>query len=151
MHSDFEHGEPLRVLVRCAVRADVQQVRCTLTARGDYGPLFRAISGVAAHWAPGSQTLECVFQELPLLPGLYRLDVELTHSGAADWTLPRALTTFRVVTDLARYGSDSLVGATKSRGGFLAVAYDWRLRTTAGEQTLPGLRLPRNMTASRPP
>jgi hypothetical protein len=58
---------------------------------------------------------------------------------------------FRITTDLSEYGSDSVVGATKSRGGFLAVAYDWRLRSTDGEQALPGLRLPRNISVSRPP
>ena len=151
MHSDFEYGAPLRVVVRCAAHADVRDVRCSLTARGDYGPLFRATSNVVAQWSPGSHTLECIFEELPLLPGLYRLEVELKHAGAADGSSPRAVTTFRVVTDLAEYGSESLVGATKSRGGFLAVAYDWHLRTSAGEQTLRGLRLPRKMTASRPP
>jgi len=49
---------------------------------------------------------------------------------------------FTVETDLAEFGSDSLVGTTKSRGGFLAVAYDWRVQSSAGEQTLAGLRLP---------
>ena len=71
--------------------------------------------------------------------------------SAPPWSLPRAVAAFRVVTDLAEYGSDSVVGATKSRGGFLAVAYNWRLQSTEGEQTLPGLRLPRNISASRPP
>jgi hypothetical protein len=56
--------------------------------------------------------------------------------------LPRAVAAFRVVTELADYGSDSVVGATKSRGGFLAVAYDWRIRSTSGEVDLAGLRLP---------
>ena len=52
-------------------------------------------------------------------------------------------------TDLSAFGSDSLVGATKSRGGFLAVAYDWRVQTSAGEQVLAGLRRPTNMAPSR--
>jgi hypothetical protein len=58
---------------------------------------------------------------------------------------------FRVITDLAEYGSDSVVGATKSRGGFLAVGYVWHLQSTEGETVLPGLHLPRNISASRPP
>jgi hypothetical protein len=92
-----------------------------------------------------------VFEQLPLLPSLYRLEVEVSYEGAATWSLPRAVGAFRVITDLAEYGSDSVVGATKSRGGFLAVAYDWRLQSTEGDQVLPGLHLPRNISASRPP
>jgi len=138
--SDFAYGEPLHVLMRCLARDEVRNVQCTLTVRGDYGPLFRATSEVITSWSRGAHALECTFQELPLLPGLYRLDVELTHAGAAGWSLPLAVATFRVVTDLAEYGSDSLVGATKSRGGFLAVAYDWHIRTANGDQRLPGLR-----------
>jgi ABC-type polysaccharide/polyol phosphate transport system ATPase subunit len=148
--SDFDYGQPLRVAVRCVAHQEVRDVQCTLTVRGDYGPLFGATSAVLVRWTKGAHDLECVFEDLPLLPGLYRLEVELTYAGAPRWLLPRSDAAFRVVTDLAEYGSDSVVGATKSRGGFLAVAYDWRVRSAAGEQRLPGLRLPRNMAASRP-
>ncbi|MBV9322233.1 MAG: ATP-binding cassette domain-containing protein [Chloroflexi bacterium] len=149
--SDFGFGDELRVHVRCLATQIVHGVRCVLTVRGDYGPLFSATSDVFETWTPGGHELDCVFAELPLLPGLYRLEAELTYTGASRWSLPRAAGAFRIVTELAEYGSDSVVGATKSRGGFLAVAYDWRLWSSAGEQILPGLRLPRNISASRPP
>jgi hypothetical protein len=55
---------------------------------------------------------------------------------------------FRVTTDLEDFGSHSPVGASKSRGGFLAVAYDWRVDSADGSQSLPGLRLP--TTISKP-
>jgi ABC-type polysaccharide/polyol phosphate transport system ATPase subunit len=148
--SDFDYGQPLRVAVRCMAHRDLRDVQCTLTVRGDYGPLFGATSALFVQWTKGGHELECVFEDLPLLPGLYRLEVELSYAGAPRWLLPHSDAAFRVVTDLAEYGSDSVVGATKSRGGFLAVAYDWRVRSAAGEQQLPGLRLPRNMAASRP-
>jgi ABC-type polysaccharide/polyol phosphate transport system ATPase subunit len=147
--SDFEYGQPLRVGIRCVAHHAVRDVRCSVTVRGDYGPLFGATSAVFGQWTKGGHDLECVFEDLPLLPGLYRLDVELSYAGAPRWLLPRADAAFRVATDLAEYGSDSVVGATKSRGGFLAVAYDWRVRSPSGEQRLAGLRLPRNMAASR--
>lgn len=146
--SDFDFGAPLGVLVRCVAHRDVHDVQLTVTVRGDYGPLFGARSVVYPIWRRGSHGVECVFDELPLLPGLYRLEVELSHAGAAAWRLPRELAAFRVVTDLSEYGSESVVGATKSRGGFLAVAYDWRIRSAAGDQPLPGLRLPRTIAAS---
>jgi ABC-type polysaccharide/polyol phosphate transport system ATPase subunit len=149
--TDFDFGDALRVQVRCLATRAVHNVRCRLTVRGDYGPLFAANSDVYPLWSRGGHELECVFAELPLLPSLYRLEVEVSHAGAPTWSLPRATVAFRVTTDLNEYGSDSVVGATKSRGGFLAVAYDWRLRSTDGEQILPGLRLPRNISASRPP
>ncbi|MBV9579275.1 MAG: ATP-binding cassette domain-containing protein [Chloroflexi bacterium] len=149
--TEFDFGDELRVHVRCLTTRSVDAVRCTVTVAGDYGPLFSATSDTFGAWDPGFHELDCVFQELPLLPGLYRLQAELTHAGATPWSLPRAVTAFRVITDLAEYGSDSVVGATKSRGGFLAVAYDWHLQSTEGEQGLPGLRLPRNISASRPP
>jgi hypothetical protein len=76
------------------------------------------------------------------LPGLYRVETQIRHDAASAWALPRTVAAFRVGTDLARFGSESVVGATKSRGGFLAVAYDWRVRSTTGEQVLPGLRQP---------
>ena len=95
--------------------------------------------------------MECAFEEWPLLPGLYPLEIELRYANAAIWDYSRSVTAFRVVTDLAEYGSESLVGATKSRGGFLAVAYNWEIRTVAGEERLPGLRLPRKIAASRAP
>jgi ABC-type polysaccharide/polyol phosphate transport system ATPase subunit len=149
--SDFSFGDPLHVRLRCVALRNVADVRCTLTVRGDYGPLFSAQSDVFPAWGPGAHELDCIFEELPLLPSLYRLVVELAHTGAPGWGLPRAQAAFRVSTDLAEYGSDSVVGATKSRGGFLAVAYDWRLKSTEGERVLPGLHLPRNILTSRPP
>jgi lipopolysaccharide transport system ATP-binding protein len=149
--TDFGFGDQLHVHLRCLAVQSVSDVRCTLTVRGDYGPLFSADSEVFRAWGPGVHELDCIFLELPLLPSLYRLEVELEYTGAPRWSLPQAQAAFRVTTDLAEYGSDSVVGATKSRGGFLAVAYDWRLQSTEGEQVLPGLHLPRNISASRPP
>jgi lipopolysaccharide transport system ATP-binding protein len=149
--TDFGFGDQLHVHLRCLAVQSVSDVRCTLTVRGDYGPLFSADSEVFRAWGPGVHELDCIFLELPLLPSLYRLEVELEYTGAPRWSLPQAQAAFRVTTDLAEYGSDSVVGATKSRGGFLAVAYDWRLESTEGEQVLPGLHLPRNISASRPP
>ena len=110
--------------------------------RGDYGPLFTATSESFPCWRQGPHELECAFQSLPLLPGLYRVEVQVRHAGTAAWAVPQTLAAFRVRTDLAAFGSDSPVGTTKSRGGFLAVAYDWRLHSSAGEQVLSGLRLP---------
>jgi ABC-type polysaccharide/polyol phosphate transport system ATPase subunit len=149
--ADFGFGDQLRAHVRCLATRSVYDVCCTLTVRGDYGPLFSATSSVFEAWEPGIHELDCLFEELPLLPGLYRLEVELACSGAASASLPRTMSAFRIVTDLAEYGSQSVVGATKSRGGFLAVAYEWRLQSTDGVALLPGLHLPRNITASRPP
>jgi ABC-type polysaccharide/polyol phosphate transport system ATPase subunit len=149
--SAFEFGDALRARVHCAVGQRVSQVQCALTVRGDYGPLFSATSATFGAWEPGAHEVQCVFEELPLLPGLYRLETEVRYAEAAAWDYPRSVSAFRVVTDLAEYGSDSVVGATKSRGGFLAVAYDWQVQTVAGEERLPGLRLPRNMAASRAP
>jgi hypothetical protein len=110
--------------------------------RGDYGPLFTATSETVAGWPTGTHELECAFEYLPLLPGLYRVEVQVRHAGTAAWAVPQTVAAFRVNTDLSAFGSDSLVGATKSRGGFLAVAYDWRVQSSAGAQTLAGLHLP---------
>jgi hypothetical protein len=68
--------------------------------------------------------------------------VQVRHAGTPAWALPETMAAFRVSTDLSAFGSDSVVGATKSRGGFLAVAYDWRVQSRAGSQDLAGLRLP---------
>src|SRR4029453_14887093 len=95
-------------------------------------------------WAAGAHELECTFADLPLLPGLYRVDVLLS-----EWPLPRPLAAFRITPDLSEFGSDSVVGATKSRGGFLAVAYDWRVQSRDGSQVLPGLQLPGTRMAPR--
>jgi lipopolysaccharide transport system ATP-binding protein len=142
VQSDFAFGEPLGVRLRCHARVPLRGVQCSVTVRGDYGPLFTASSAPAAEWGVGHHEVECWFESLPLLPSLYRLDVQVRHAGTAAWALPQSLAAFRVDTDLAAFGSDSLVGATKSRGGFLAVAYDWRMQSTAGEQHLAGLRVP---------
>ena len=147
--SDFEYGDALRVRLRCAAREAVRGVQVSVTVRGDYGPLFTATSERFAEWRPGAHEVECVFESLPLLPGLYRLELQLTHAETPPWALPQTLAAFRVVTDLAAFGSDSIVGATKSRGGFLAVGYEWRLTSAAGEQVLPGLRTP-HVTAASP-
>ena len=130
---------PLRVRLRCLVARDVRQVQCSVTVRGDYGPLFSATSEPAARWAGG----------------LARAGVHLRQSAAAAravsggraacamptpaWALPQTVAAFRVETDLAEFGSDSVVGATKSRGGFLAVAYDWRVHIErAASRLWPG-------------
>ncbi|HEX8967779.1 MAG TPA: polysaccharide ABC transporter ATP-binding protein [Chloroflexota bacterium] len=149
--SDFGYGDEMRVRLRWLARQDARQVQCSVTVRGDYGPLFTATSETFACWRSGPHDLECVFGDLPLLPGLYRLEVQVRHAGTPTVALPQTVAAFRIATDLAEFGSQSVVGATKSRGGFLAVAYDWRVRSMAGERALPGLRLPRNMAASRRP
>lgn len=139
---DFAFGDRLTVRLHCVARQPARAVQCTVTVRGDYGPLFSASSETYATWASGRHDLECQFDGLPVLPGLYRVDVSLRHAESTPWALPRTVAAFRVETDLAAFGSTSPVGATKSRGGFLAVAYDWRVRSTAGDRHLPGLRLP---------
>jgi lipopolysaccharide transport system ATP-binding protein len=148
--TEFDFGEPMRIRLRCLAREDVQHVQCSITVRGDYGPLFTATSGTFACWRRGAHDLECSFESLPLLPGLYRIEAQVRHAATPAWALPRTVAAFRVTTDLAAFGSDSLVGATKSRGGFLAVAYDWRVQSAAGEQTLAGLRLPTRVASRRP-
>src|SRR5207253_7173961 len=95
-----------------------------------------------SRWVSGPHELECHFADLPLLPGLYRLEVQIRHAATPKWAVPQTAAAFRIETDLAAFGSESIVGATKSRGGFLAVAYDWRVQSAAGEQVLAGLRLP---------
>jgi ABC-type polysaccharide/polyol phosphate transport system ATPase subunit len=140
--SDFEYGAALGVRIRCVTQHELCEVWCRLTVRGDYGPLFEASSERFAEWSRGRHEVTCRFEELPLLPGLYRLEVEVGYAGAPEWGLPRAIAAFRVVTDLAEYGSDSVVGATKSRGGFLAVGYTWRIRSVEGETQVAGLHLP---------
>jgi len=140
--SEFDYGAPMRVTLHSLVRRDVQAVQCSVTVRGDYGPLFTATSETFPCWRTGPHELVCAFESLPLLPGLYRVEVQVRHAGTAAWAVPQTLAAFRVRTDLSAFGSDSVVGTTKSRGGFLAVAYDWRLKSGAGEQTLSGLRLP---------
>jgi ABC-type polysaccharide/polyol phosphate transport system ATPase subunit len=140
--SELEFGDPLCVRVRCVARTEVERVTCSVTVRGDYGPLFSATSEPAASWRRGTYELDCTFAELPLLPGLYRVDVQMRHARTPSWALPRTLAAFRVATDLSAFGSESPVGASKSRGGFIAVAYDWRVESAAGVQPLPGLRLP---------
>lgn len=147
--TDFAFGDALRVVVACAAAADVRDIQCSITVRGDYGPLFSAVCEPIRVWPRGPHAVECAFAELPLLPGLYRVDVRLSHSGMApEAALPQSLAAFRVVTDLAEYGSDSVVGATKSRGGFLAVPYEWRLTTPEGEAVLGGLHLPTRASQS---
>jgi lipopolysaccharide transport system ATP-binding protein len=140
--TEFNYGDPLRVTLHSLARQDVRAVQCSVTVRGDYGPLFTATSETFPCWRQGPHELECTFDSLPLLPGLYRVEVQVRHAGTAAWAGPQTLAAFRVRTDLSAFGSDSLVGTTKSRGGFLAVAYDWRLHSSAGEQILSGLRLP---------
>jgi hypothetical protein len=57
--------------------------------------------------------------------------------------VPRTLAAFRVNTDLSAFGSSSIVGTTKSRGGFLAVSYKWRLVSSGGSRDLRGLHMPK--------
>jgi len=145
--NDFEFGSAMRVRIRCVARQEVEHVSCSVAVRGDYGQLFSASSPAERCWRTGAYELECEFAELPLLPGLYRVDVQVRHAETAPWALPRSMAAFRVTTDLSDFGSQSPVGASKSRGGFLAVPYSWLLTSSDGTQRLPGLRLPNTMTA----
>ena len=141
--TDFDFGAPLHVraaLSRASRRCAGSP--CTVTVRGDYGPLFSATSEPADRWEGGPHELDCTFATLPLLPGLYRVDVIVRHDLTPAWALPKTSAAFRVTTDLAEFGSTSVVGATKSRGGFVAVAYEWRVQSSEGRQHLPGLHLP---------
>jgi hypothetical protein len=134
--TEFDYGEAMAVKLRWRARRDVRRVQISVTVRGDYGPLFTATSERFDFWRAGPHELTCAFEMLPLLPGVYRVETRI------DNTPPSVVGAFRVVTDLASFGSTSVVGATKSRGGFLAVAYDWRVQSGAGDQRLSGLRLP---------
>ena len=140
--TEFASGEPCTVRLRCAVQEQVE-LTCTVTVRGDYGPLFSATTQYPVP-REGPLILECHLAELPLLPGVYRVEVQLGP------TVPETAAAFRVTTDLTAFGSDSPVGATKSRGGFLAVPYSWRLRSVEGARELPGLRLPEHSTFEPP-
>jgi lipopolysaccharide transport system ATP-binding protein len=148
--TEFDFGQSMRIKLRCLAREDVQHVQCSVTVRGDYGPLFTATSNTFACWHRGPHDLECIFESLPLLPGLYRVEVQVRHATTPVWALPQTVAAFRVTTDLAAFGSNSVVGASKSRGGFLAVAYEWRVQSVAGEHVLPGLRLPSSAPSRRP-
>ncbi len=144
--SELEHGSPLVVRLHCVARSTIRHAVCRVTLRGDYGPLISASTEGALNDLQldrGTHMLECVFEDLPLLPGLYRVETLATHDGAEGVSVPRTLAAFRVSTDLSAFGSESRVGMTKSRGGFLAVPYDWELKTAAREQHLSGLTLPR--------
>jgi lipopolysaccharide transport system ATP-binding protein len=133
--TDFEFGEACVIRLRCLARGDQDRLTCTLTVRGDYGPLM-SVTSQPLQVRRGAFSLDCRLRDLPLLPGLYRVEVSLGSE------LPESVAAFRVTTDLAAFGSHSPVGATKSRGGFLAVAYTWRLESADGVRELPGLRVP---------
>jgi lipopolysaccharide transport system ATP-binding protein len=134
--TEFDFGDPLAVKLRWRAKRELHGVQISVTVRGDYGPLFTATSERFDSWREGAHELTCVFETLPVLPGLYRVEIRINN------TPPRAAGAFRVTTDLERFGSTSVVGATKSRGGFLAVAYDWRVQSGAGDLRLSGLRVP---------
>jgi lipopolysaccharide transport system ATP-binding protein len=140
--TDFDYGDGCTIRLRCLSRQDQASLTCTLTVRGDYGPLF-ASSSQPLSVRRGPLSLQCRLRELPLLPGLYRVEV------AFGLGMPETVAAFRVTTDLAAFGSDSPVGATKSRGGFLAVPYTWRLECADGVRELPGLHLPRVQANAR--
>jgi len=140
--SDFAYGVPLLVRLRCLARAEADEVSCTVTIRGDYAPLFSATTPERMSWRGGQHVVDCQFASLPLLPGLYRVEAQVRCAGSAASALPHPVAAFRVTTDLAAFGTASRVAATKSRGGFLAVPYSWRLESAAGVQDLAGLHLP---------
>src|SRR2546423_1882362 len=71
--TDMQYGDELRVRLRCLARQDVHEVQCSVTVRGDFGPLFNATSAVASEWRRGAHEIECLLESLPLLPGLYRI------------------------------------------------------------------------------
>jgi ABC-type polysaccharide/polyol phosphate transport system ATPase subunit len=133
--TEFDSGDACTIRLRCLARVDQEPSTCTLRVRGDYGPLF-ALTSPPLAVRRGAFRLDCRVGELPLLPGLYRIEVAF-GSG-----LPETVAALRVTTDLAAFGSDSPVGATKSRGGFLAVPYTWRLESRDGARELAGLHLP---------
>lgn len=146
--ADFEDDGPFFVRLECRVREVVESPKLRITVRGDYGPLFSAQTSVTPRWNPGLQRIECHFARLPLLPGLYRVETLLHHAASAPHAAPATMAAFRVNTDLAAFGSDSVVGVTKSRGGFLAVPYSWRIETVDGTLDLDGLHAP---SPSQPP
>jgi ABC-type polysaccharide/polyol phosphate transport system ATPase subunit len=144
--TDFEHGDGFLVRLQCVARADVERVACKVTIRGDYGPLFCADTLADGHqtgyWKRGRHTVECAFDALPVLPGLYRVETQVRHSAEVASAVPVTLAAFRVNTDLSAFGSKSIIGTTKARGGFLAVPYRWRLVSSGGSWHVHGLHLP---------
>jgi lipopolysaccharide transport system ATP-binding protein len=136
--TDFGYGDACTIRLRLLARHALDGLACTLSVRGDYGPLF-SVSSERLSVERGPCVLDCRLGDLPLLPGLYRVEVEFNSDGPS---VPEKVAAFRVTTDLAAFGTHSPVGATKSRGGFLAVPYTWRLTSADSTRELPGLRLP---------
>jgi hypothetical protein len=139
--TDFDYGDGCTIRLRCLARGAQARLTCRLTVRGDYGPLF-SVTSQPLEVPPGLLTLGCRLSELPLLPGVYRVEVEFDPDPGPGGSMPEMVAAFRVTTDLAAFGSHSPVGATKSRGGFLAVPYTWRLESADGVRDLPGLHVP---------
>lgn len=144
--TDFEYGQALTVRARCIAQIDAGAPRLTITVRGDYGPLFSADThrdGTRlGPWSSGLHEVACTFRTLPLLPGLYRIEAHLSRPGDPATSPQPAAAAFRVNTDLAHYGSTSVVGATKSRGGFIAAPYHWTVEQDGHVTCLPGIHAP---------
>lgn len=135
---DFAYGDGLQVRLECHSGTQQRDVGLTVRVLGDYGPLFEA--QLPLRETNRAFAVSCTFAHLPLLPGLYHVDVAIRDGSVVR--APETIGAFRVTTDLADYGSASPVGTTKSRGGFLAVPYDWELDSATGRQALHGLVVP---------
>ncbi|MBI4495226.1 MAG: ABC transporter ATP-binding protein [Chloroflexi bacterium] len=142
----YDYGDDLVVRLRCRALREVANPSFIVTIRGDYGPLFAGnmlIDGLGPQrLAPGVHTLECRFRGLPLLPGLYRVEVKVKQNVRTNYFEPRVMASFKLQTDLRAYGSVSPVGVSKSRGGFVFVPYEWTLGGPAGETSLGGATAP---------
>jgi ABC-type polysaccharide/polyol phosphate transport system ATPase subunit len=136
----FDYADEVVVRLRCRAFRDVPDPAFIVTVRGDYGPLFAANMLIDGHWPErlpaGVHHLECRFEGLPLLPGLYRVEVKVKQNVRTNYFEPRVMASFKVGTDLSKYGSVSAVGVSKSRGGFVFVPYEWRLLNEDGQLVL---------------
>ena len=69
LQTDFEYGAQLGVRLRCHVQRAVRRVQCSVTVRGDYGPLFTATSEPAADGAPDSTSSTAGSRRCRCCPG----------------------------------------------------------------------------------
>jgi ABC-type polysaccharide/polyol phosphate transport system ATPase subunit len=126
----FAHREAL--LLRIHYRAFVEIRRPYFIVRVTHhtGAIFTAtmeLDEQCPERLEGRGTMELLFHELPLLPGVYNVVGEIIRDAASSYFRSRVLASFVIASPLAEYGFRGLIGMGNVRNlPPVVVPYEWR-------------------------
>jgi ABC-type polysaccharide/polyol phosphate transport system ATPase subunit len=135
---EYIYGEDIAIRIHYRALQHVDKPSFLIHVVGDNMPLFMAnmmFDGCQPNKiTSGRGIIECVFKNVPLMPGVYSLQAQIKKDISGNVFEPRILAKFRIKDRLKNYGfSGELAIACNRSGPRVVVPYEWRLLENNGK------------------